>query len=303
MTQQCKDAENLQHSEAYVLRNQNKTLVVLIISFITMVVEVTAGSITGSMGLLADGWHMGSHVAALLLSYFVYRLARSPEFSTHFTFGTSKLFSLGGFTSAIGLGLISVFMAYESIIRLMSPVSIQFDQALLVCFIGLGVNLLSAVILKDSHQTESGHEHEHDHDHNRASALAHVMADALTSVTAIFALLIAKYFHVTWIDPLIGMLGSIVILRWSYSLIKHSAHELLDAEDKTIDSIKVKSLLEASGGKVVDLHVWSVGAGKIVAIASVETTELKGAGYYHEQLAPEFNFSHVVVEEIKIGIR
>lgn len=278
---------------------------VIIISFITMVAEIITGTISGSMALLADGWHMGSHVAALFLSYLVYRLARSQKFNAHFTFGSAKLYSLGGYTSAIGLTMIALFMGYESIIRFMSPVTIEFNEALLVCVIGLVVNLASAWILNDHHH-DDGHHHEHEHhhdddhhDHNHQSALAHVLADALTSVTAIIALLIGKFYGIVWVDPLIGVLGALVILKWSFSLIRNTAHELLDGKVKITESHQLKKLLEQDGGKVVDLHVWSVGNRKIAAIASVETTELKGAQSYHARIEPEFEFAHLVVEEIK----
>ena len=283
----------------------------IIISFITMVVEIVTGKVTGSMALLADGWHMGSHVAALFLSYLVYQIARSKKFNAHFTFGSAKLYSLGGYTSAIGLAIIAIFMGYESIVRFLNPVTIEFNEALLVCVIGLVVNLLSAWILNDHHDHEhhhdehdhhhhDDHDHNHDHhDHNHQSALAHVLADALTSVTAMVALLIGKYFGIVWVDPLIGVLGALVILKWSYSLIRNTAHELLDGKVQIAESRQLKTLLEQDGGKVVDLHVWSVGNGKIAAIASVETTELKGAQSYHSRIEPEFDFAHLVIEEIK----
>lgn len=272
---------------------------VIIISFITMVVEIVTGKVTGSMALLADGWHMGSHVAALFLSYLVYQLARSKKFNAHFTFGSAKLYSLGGYTSAIGLAIIAVFMGYESISRFLNPVTIEFNEALLVCVIGLVVNLLSAWILNDHHD-HAHHHHSHDHhDHNHQSALAHVLADALTSVTAMVALLIGKYYGIIWVDPLIGVLGALVILKWSYSLILNTAHELLDGKVQIAESRQLKTLLEREGGKVVDLHVWSVGNGKIAAIASIETTELKGAQSYHARIEPEFDFAHLVIEEIK----
>ena len=301
----CKEADTLQHTHESVIKNQQKTLLVIIISFITMVVEIVAGNITGSMSLLADGWHMGSHVAALFLSYLVYRLARSKKFHSHFTFGSSKLFSLGGFTSSIGLTFVAIIMAYESIHRFFNPVSIEFNEALLVCMIGLVVNLLSAFILRDEehhhyHDDEHRHhEHDHHHDHNRESALAHVMADALTSVTAIFALLMGKYFQLNWIDPLIGLVGSAVILKWSYGLIKNTGYELMDGKLKNANTEKLTQVLESEGGSVVDLHIWSVGAGKVAAIASIETSTLKGAQFYHQKLDQEFNFSHLVIEEIK----
>ncbi len=256
------------------------------------------------MALLADGWHMGSHVAALFLSYLVYQLAQSKKFNSHFTFGSAKLYSLGGYTSAIGLAIIAIFMGYESIVRFLNPVPIEFNEALLVCMIGLVVNLLSAWILNDHHEHDH-HHHSHDHhghdhhDHNHQSALAHVLADALTSVTAMVALLIGKYFGIVWVDPLIGVLGALVIFKWSYSLIRNTAHELLDGKVKIAESRQLKTLLEQDGGKVVDLHVWSVGNGKIAAIASVETEELKGALSYHARIEPEFNFAHLVIEEIK----
>jgi cation diffusion facilitator family transporter len=301
----CKEGETLGQTHASALRNQRKMLWVIIISFITMVVEIVTGKLTGSMALLADGWHMGSHVAALFLSYLVYQMARSKSFNAHFTFGSAKLYSLGGYTSAIGLAIIAIFMGSESISRFLNPVTIEFNEALMVCVIGLVVNLLSAWILNDHHHHDDhDHDHSHDdhdhhHDHNHQSALAHVLADALTSVTAMVALLIGKYYGILWMDPLIGVLGALVILKWSFSLIQNAAHELLDGKVKIAESQKLKKLLEQDGGKVVDLHVWSVGNHKIAAIASIETSELKGAQSYHSRIEPEFNFAHLVIEEIK----
>jgi len=310
----CKEAETLGKTHASAARNQRKMFWVILLTFVTMILEIIAGHLTGSMSLLADGWHMGSHVAALFLSYIVYQLAASRSFNAHFTFGTAKLYSLGGYTSAIGLTIIALMMSYESVIRFFNPVKIEFNEALWVCVIGLIVNLASAFILKGDghdhghdhdhhdahdHGHDEHHHHDHHHDHNHESALAHVLADALTSVTAIIALLIGKYFDIVWIDPLIGLAGAAVILKWSYGLIHNTGRELLDAKVKTTDSDRLKKLLEVDGGKVVDLHVWSVGAGKTAAIASVQTPELKGAQHYHSLLEPEFNFSHLVVEEIK----
>jgi cation diffusion facilitator family transporter len=316
----CKEGETLGQTHASALRNQRKMLWVIIISFLTMLVEIITGKITGSMALLADGWHMGSHVAALFLSYLVYQLARSKKFNAHFTFGSAKLYSLGGYTSAIGLTIIAIFMGYESIARFLNPVTIEFNEALMVCVIGLVVNLFSAWILNDHHLDHHSHDHhahlhddhsDHDHDHhhehhshdphdhNHQSALAHVLADALTSVTAMVALLIGKYYGIVWVDPLIGVLGALVILKWSYSLIRNTAHELLDGKAKIAESRQLKTLLEQDGGKVVDLHVWSVGNGKIAAIASIETAALKGAQSYHARIEPEFDFAHLVIEEIK----
>lgn len=302
----CKEGSTLQEHHASVARNQQKILWVIIISFVTMIVEVIAGTLSGSMSLLADGWHMGSHVAALFLSYLVYRLARSRSFNNHFTFGSAKLFSLGGYTSAIGLSIVAALMAYESVLRFIHPVTIEFDDALLVCLIGLFVNLICAYILRNDDPThDHGHEHSHDHDHshhhdhNRESAFAHILADALTSITAIIALLMGKYFQITWMDPLIGLLGSAVIMKWSYSLIKNTAHELLDGKIKSKDATKLRKILESDGGTVVDLHIWSVGAGKVAAIASLQTTQLRGAQHYHGKLESEFDFAHLVIEEIK----
>lgn len=304
----CKEAEALQTPHESVVRNQQKTLIVIVLSLITMVVEIIAGNLTGSMSLLADGWHMGSHVAALFLTYIVYRLAQSRSFHSYFTFGSSKLYSLGGFASAISLSFIAIFMAYESVVRFIHPVNIEFNEALLVCVIGLLVNLLSAYILKDDHTHSHDHDHSHEHhdhhhdhshDHNKESAIAHVLADALTSVAAIFALLMGKYFQLGWIDPLIGLVGSAVILRWSYQLIKKTGYELLDGKVQTGDTDKFTKILEAEGGTITDLHIWSVGAGRIAAIVSIETMNLKGAQFYHQKLESEFNFSHLVIEEIK----
>ena len=230
------------HEHNYVIQdskigsNEKKTIFVVILTFITMIVEVFYGYITGSMALLADGWHMASHVGALGISVIAYRLARSKKLNDKFSFGAGKLIPLGGYTSALMLGLVAVFMAVESFERFLNPTTINFTTAISVSVVGLVVNLLSAGLLWDSHgHDHHHHDHEdHVHDHNHKSALIHVIADAFTSVLAIVALITGKYFGWNWADPIMGIVGSVVILKWAYGLCKATIWELLDGNSRLI---------------------------------------------------------------------
>jgi cation diffusion facilitator family transporter len=200
-----------------------------------MTVEIAAGMIFGSMALLADGWHMGTHAAALGITVFAYVYARRHADNPRYSFGTGKVGALGGFASAVGLAVVALLVFGESVVRVASPVAIRFDEAIAVAVIGLVVNLASAFILRDHH--EHGHgagehdEHHHDHhDHNLRGAYLHVMADAMTSVLAIVALIAGRQLGWVWMDPAMGIVGSIVIARWSYGLLRDTSGVLLDAE-------------------------------------------------------------------------
>ena len=253
------------HDHDYVIQdskigsNEKKTIFVVALTFITMVVEVSYGYITGSMALLADGWHMASHVGALSISVIAYKLARSKRLNKKFTFGAGKFIPLGGYTSALMLGLVALFMGVESFERFFNPTNINFSTAIIVSIVGLIVNLLSALLLWDSHDHhhhDHDHSHDHVHDHNHKSALIHVIADAFTSVLAIVALLAGKYFGWYWADPMMGIVGSIVILKWAYGLCKATVWELLDGNSKLIKEDQIRTLFDdESDVEITDLHI------------------------------------------------
>ncbi len=295
------------HDHNYLLEdkrissNEKKTFWVVLLTFFTMIVEVFYGYKTGSMALLADGWHMASHVGALGISLIAYRLARSEALSKKFSFGTGKFVPLGGYTSAIMLGLVAVFMAVESVERFLNPIDISFNSALGVSVIGLVVNLLSAVILWDSH--DHGHHHhehadDHVHDHNHKSALIHVIADALTSVTAIIALLAGKYYGWNWADPIMGIVGSLLILKWAYNLCKATMWELLDGHYKGIGKEEFKAIFkELKNFEITDLHLWRIAPNAHACEMVVFNNTPVGTEYYRQKILENFDIQHLIVEE------
>ena len=219
-----------QHNHDFAVKNEKgerRTLYVLILTAITMVVEIIAGSVYGSMALLADGWHMGTHVAAFMITNFAYRFSRKNADNPTFAFGTGKVNVLGGFASAVALAVVALVMLIESLNRIVDPHVIAFNQAIAVACIGLFINLISAFLLKDNHSHH--HHHGHEHDHNLRAAYLHVIADAMTSVLAIIALVSGKYLGWNWLDPVMGIVGAIIITRWSYGLLKQTGPILLDA--------------------------------------------------------------------------
>ncbi len=205
-----------------------------------MILEIAAGTWFGSMALLADGWHMGTHSAAFLITLFAYAYAKKHANNKSFSFGTGKVNYLGGFASAVALAIVALMMAVESVQRLFEPHSIQFNEAIIVAIIGLVVNVASAFILKDDH-----HHHHHHHDHNMKAAYFHVLADTLTSVLAIVALFVGKYMGAVWLDPVMGIVGAIVIFHWSFGLIKESSSVLLDKSVNTATLEKISVALKA----------------------------------------------------------
>ena len=230
------------------------------------------------MALLADGLHMASHAAALGLSAFAYAYARRHAHDRRFTFGTGKVNSLAGFASAVVLALFAVMMCIESVRRFLEPVPIAYNQAIAVAVLGLIVNGISVFILREGHDHGHGHghhggdhDHEHHHDHNLRAAHLHVLADALTSVLAIAALLTAKYFGVNWMDPAMGIVGGILVARWSWGLLGATSRVLLDrqAPEDVLD--EVRAALGSIPVELVDLHVWEIGPGYRAAILGVET--------------------------------
>jgi cation diffusion facilitator family transporter len=293
--------DNWQHSHDFSVKNdkgERRTLYVLILTAVTMIVEILSGSIYGSMALLADGWHMGTHVAAFMITIFAYRYARKNASNPAYAFGTGKVSVLGGFASAVALAVVALVMLIESMQRVINPHDIHFNEAIAVAVLGLSVNIVSAFLLKDEHHHHHhGDEHHHYHDHNLRAAYLHVLADALTSLLAIVALLSGKYFGWNWLDPVMGIVGAIIITRWSYGLLKQTSPILLDGsiEEKYHSSIK-KTIEKDSDNRVSDLHVWKVGANHYAAIISIVTHFPKSAEYYKGLLKDFHRLSHTTVE-------
>lgn len=270
-----------------------RTLLVVAITGAAMVVEVAAGLVFGSVALLADGLHMASHAAALGIAAAAYVFARRHADDRAFSFGTGKVNALAGFTSALLLIFVALLMLWESMHRLFVPVAIAFDKALLVTAAGLAVNLASAAILlrgHDHHQhdhchdhDDDGHQHGHgdDHDHNLRGAILHVLADVATSVLALAALFGGKLFGAVWLDPVIGMLGAVMILRWARGLIRDTGMVLLDHQAPAVVRDAVRQAIEAEADtRVADLHVWSVAPGRYATVASVVTHHPRPPDHY-----------------------
>lgn len=280
---------------------EKRTRQVLIITAITMLFEIAAGMAYGSMALLADGWHMSTHVAAFLITIFAYRFAKKHAASTAFAFGTGKVSVLGGFTSAIVLIIVALIMLIESGQRILAPQPIHFNEAIGVAVLGLLVNIACAFLLQGHHDhghthNEDGHDHHH-HDHNLKSAYLHVLADALTSLLAIGALLFGKYLGWNWLDPLMGIVGAGVICRWAYGLLRETGGILLDGSISTKELAAIKEKIEGTlDNRIADMHVWKVGPAHYAAILSIVTHYPKKNEYYRELLREFTNLSHLTVE-------
>lgn len=272
-----------QHSHDFVSHNQKgekRTLYVLILTVTTMVVEIAAGTMFGSMALLADGWHMGTHAAAFCITLFTYRYAKQNAHNDRFSFGTGKVSVLGGFTSAIALGIVALMMMVESIHRLFNPESIQFNEAIMVAVIGLVVNLASMLLLQDhhhhghDHHDHHGHDHEHHHDHNLTAAYFHVLADTLTSLLAIVALIVGKFYGWIWLDAMMGIVGAVVIGKWTLGLMKQTAPVLLDESINKSYRDEITETL-APYAEIVDLHIWKVSGHHYSAAIALKITVTK----------------------------
>ena len=291
---------------------ESRTLIVVAITLAMMVLEISAGVLYGSLALLADGLHMASHATALGIAVFAYAYARRHAASDRFSFGTGKVNALGGFTGAVLLVGFALFMGIESIDRFIHPVDIVFNNAILVAVLGLIVNGVSAWILgaDDHHHGHGhhqdhghhGHDHEHGHehthtDHNRRSAYFHVLADALTSVLAIAALLAGKYLGWNWMDPAMGIVGTVLVARWSWGLLRDSAQMLLDRQDKALAD-EIRATIETgTDERLSDVHVWSIGPGIHAAIAAVVTHEPKPASSYRRRLQSHLpSLVHTTIE-------
>jgi cation diffusion facilitator family transporter len=280
--------------------NERRTWLVVALTAIMMVGEIVAGSFFGSMALLADGWHMATHACALGIAAAAYLFARQHASNSRFAFGTGKFGDLAAFSSAIILGLIAVQIFYESALRLVHPVAIAYGEAISVAALGLGVNLVSAWLLRDSHDHHHGQGHPHGdhrhHDNNLRAAYIHVLADAATSVLAVAALVIAMYSQWVWTDPAVGIIGSLVIASWAFGLIRDAGAVLLDVSvDKNLETV-IRDRLETRGDRVTDLHLWQVGPGHRAAVISVVSDNPLPPATYKRRLGGLRGLSHVTIE-------
>jgi cation diffusion facilitator family transporter len=265
-----------------------RTLIVVILTSLMMVVEIVSGLAFGSMALPADGLHMASHTAALGIAVGAYWYARRRAADPRFSFGTGKVNSLAGFAGAILLVGFAALMATESLERLANPIPIAFGEAIAVAVVGLLVNGVSGVLL------HAGHDH---HDHNLRSAYLHVLADALTSFLAIFALLSAKFFGLNWMDPLMGIVGAVLVTRWSWGLLRQTSRVLLDYQAPVALREAIRDAIEShSDERVADLHVWSIGPAIYAAVVGLVTDEPKSAEFYKSLLPQNLGIVHVSVE-------
>lgn len=306
-----RDLSALKHEHVFLgvnhSRNERKVWLVIALTTAMMVVEITAGHWFGSMALIADGWHMSTHAGAMLIAVLAYRFARRNATNPNFSFGTGKVGDLAGFASAVVLALIALLIGWESLLRLGEPVPISFEQAIMVAVVGLVVNLLSAWLLRDDHHHHHGrghdhdHHHDHDQDNNLRAAYLHVLADALTSILAIAALLLGRSYGWFWADPLMGIVGAIVISRWSWGLIRDTGSVLLDRMPNSMSmESKVRRALEYDDDTITDLHVWQIGPGHYSVIVSIASTAPQRPADYTERLRQIDQVSHTTVEVHKI---
>jgi len=330
-------------------RNARRTWMVVAITFVMMVAEIIAGVVYGSMALLADGVHMATHAGALTIAALAYQYARRHQHDARFAFGTGKVGDLSGFASALVLAVVAVLIAVESVGRLLNPVTVAFNEAILVAVIGLVVNLVSAALLMQGHdhaKEDAGdghaarahedddhddkhhhdhddhddahhhdhdahaaraHSHDHDHeahdaghhaDHNLIAAYVHVLADAVTSVLAIAALVAGRYLGWIWLDAAMGLVGAVVILRWSFILMRQTARVLLDSADPSLIK-RVRERLERDGACVSDLHIWRLGPGHSAVVATVVCPSGNKPDHFKQKLSEVPTLSHVTVEVLE----
>ena len=277
---------------------ERNTKRVIWLTLFMMAIEISAGYLYGSMALLADGWHMGTHAVALGITVFAYYYARRHTENPDYSFGTGKVGVLGGFASAVVLAVIALLMGAESIKRLINPQPIHFDEAIVVAALGLIVNVVSAYLLQGkhhhSHEPASNKMH---HDHNLRAAYLHVLADALTSLLAIIALTTGKSLGWVWMDPVMGVIGALIITRWSYGLLVDTGKVLLDRDVNQAAIAEIKSIIESdSDNRISDIHVWRVGPHHLSAIISIVTHFPKPPEYYKNLLSAYDEISHVTVE-------
>lgn len=313
-------------------KGERNVLRATVLTFVMMLIEIGVGFYTHSMALLADGWHMATHAGALGIAVYAYRFARRHAANPDFTFGTGKVSALAGFGNAAALALVSILLAVESIPRFWQPETIRFDEAIDIAILGLVVNLATAFLLRHDHSHhghahggekhdhsahdhhahddhDHGHDHDHAHhdhdhhapakkatpDHNMRAAYLHIVSDALVSVLAIVALSAGKYLGWAWLDPAMGIVGGVVIARWSIDLMRDSGCMLLDQCPTDLER-RVRARIEETSAKVTDLHLWTIGSGQYVGIVSLVSPEPMAPIQYKELLAEFESIVHVTVE-------
>jgi cation diffusion facilitator family transporter len=293
--------DDWQHSHRFNAddaHGERNTKRVILLTLFMMVIEISAGYLFGSMALLADGWHMGTHAVALGITVSAYYFARRHSDNPDFSFGTGKVGVLGGFASAVVLAVIALLMGAESIKRLINPLPIHFNEAIVVAALGLIVNVVSALLLQGKHH--HGHEHASNkmhQDHNLRAAYLHVLADALTSLLAIFALTTGKALGWVWMDPIMGIVGALIITKWSYGLLVDTGKVLLDRDVNREAIAEIKSIVESdSDNRISDIHVWRVGPHHLSAIISIVTHFPKSPEHYKKLLSAYDEIIHVTVE-------
>jgi cation diffusion facilitator family transporter len=292
-------------------RNERKTWAVIAICAVMMVVEIIGGLWFGSVALIADGLHMSTHAGALLIAALAYTYSRHHLNDVRLSFGTGKFGDLAAFTSAIALAMIALLIGYESIDRLINPVPIAFNQAIPIAVVGLGVNLLSAFLLRDdrdhhaddlhthAHEDHDPHGHAHVHrDHNLRAAFVHVMADAAVSILVIVGLVSGRQFGWVWMDPVMGFVATAVILGWSWTLIRSAGAVLLDVCPDPALSRKIAARLEQGSDRISDLHLWRLGPGHLAAVISLVTHEPRAPEQYKRRLSGLSGLSHVTIEVV-----
>lgn len=281
---------------------EKRTLLIVAITAAMMAVEISAGLIYGSMALLADGLHMASHATALGIAVLAYVISRRLASDRRFAFGVGKINSLAGFASAVLLLGFALVMVIESTDRLINPLSISFDQALIVAVVGLVVNGVSAwVLISTPHEHDHTHVHDdhvhHRHDHNLRAAYLHVLADAVTSLLAIVALLAGKYIGANWLDPVMGLVGAVLVARWSYGLIRETSGVLLDNQAGEEHLVVLRHSIESqSTDRVTDLHIWSIGHSIFAAEIAVVSDHPQAPDYYKSLIPASLKVVHATVE-------
>jgi cation diffusion facilitator family transporter len=294
------DHTRYQHSHNFAFgheaESERRTFWVMLLTAAMTIIEIGAGWLFKSIALFADGWHMSTHALALGIGYFAYRYARLHAKNNVYSFGTGKVHALGSYSSALILAFVALFVFVESLGGLFSAEAISYNQAIPVAFIGLIVNLVSIRLLHMGGEHSHGDGHGHEHDHNMKAAYAHVIVDAMTSGLAVMALLAGKYLHWTLLDPLVGIIGAIIIAQWSYGLLKNAMVMLLDRQPDSNLQTDITSKIESDGdSKISDLHLWHVAPGRVAAIVSVITHEKRQAGEYKMRLNG-LGLAHVTVE-------
>ncbi len=317
--------DDFRHSHVFLgdahEKNERRTWAVIVICAAMMVAEIVGGWWFGSVALIADGLHMSTHAGALMIAALAYSYSRRYAHDARLAFGTGKLGDLAAFTSAIALAMIALLIGYESVRRFVFPEAVAFDEAIPIAVAGLGVNLLSAWLLRGDHDHHHGHGHDHTHDHhhthdhdhdhhdhhehghaaihadhNLRAAFVHVMADAAVSVLVIFGLVLGRQFGWLFMDPLMGLIATVVILSWSWTLVRSAGSILIDACPDPVLARRIAARLEQHGDRVSDLHLWRVGPGHLAAIVSLVADAPHAPSHYKKRLAGLPGLSHVTVE-------